>query len=234
MTVQNGFSIIRYDGTGSLAGFATAFEYIAAADVTVVIRNKTSGLVSSRTGGGTHYDMDSPHTAGTVGTVTFTSGNEPEKDETIVILRNVSITQATNYVENEAFNATLHEDGLDKLTMIAQQISEDISRIPKVPVWSTDSPPAAGAVNRVERIFVAKLDSAADGSGTYLWSQQVPDTGAATWDENATDGKDEEDYGRAREFEGCTTTASGTIVTMYIIEDSNSDLTARFAVPGTC
>lgn len=232
MTVQNAFSVMRYDGNGSQTEFPTVFEFIAAADITVLVHNKTSGLTATKAlgAGATQYQVLGG--SGSNGTVTM--GTEPNKDEILVILRDVALTQTTDYVENESFNAALHEDGLDRLTMIAQQLGEDIGRTSRVPVWSTDSPPAAAAVNRVERIFVAKLDSAADGSGTYAWSQQVPNTGAATWAENTTDGKDESDYGRAREFEGCTTTASGTIVTMYIIEDSNSDLTARFAVPGTC
>jgi hypothetical protein len=64
--------------------------------------------------------------------VTFTTGNVPASGETVVILRKLTLTQATDYVANDPFPAESHEDALDRLTMIAQQHDEAIGRALKV------------------------------------------------------------------------------------------------------
>ena len=232
MTIQHPDSVKRYRGNGSTAEFPTFFEYNVSGDIDVLVHGETTGVTSTKTDG-VHYNMDSPHTAGTAGTVTFVSGQEPEADEIVVILRDVDITQTIDYVENDAFDAANHEDALDKLTMIAQQLAEDVGRISKVPVWSNASPPAVADVRRVDRIVAAKLSDTADGSASHAWDQVTPDSGAATW-QILGGGLNDTGEGRARELEGCTDQSSGTVVVMMMIEDSNGDLSARFYAPGAC
>ena len=52
----------------------------------------------------------------------------PTASERISILRNVPSTQTTHYVPNDPFPAASHENALDKLTMIVQQLSEVLDR----------------------------------------------------------------------------------------------------------
>lgn len=55
----------------------------------------------------------------------------------IVLLREMSLDQATDYVENDPFPADAHEDVADKLTMIIQQFEEKLGRAIKLAVTST-------------------------------------------------------------------------------------------------
>jgi hypothetical protein len=230
MTIANTKSFSRYLGDGSKTAFATGFEFLSSdgGDITVKVHNLTT-LATDAKEISTHYTVTGG--SGAAGTVTM--GTAPAKDEMLVLQRTIALTQLTDYVENEAFNATLHEDGLDKLTMIVQQLSDLADRTPQVPIWSTASPPAAAATVRVDRMFPAELLSAADSSGTYTWEQVTPDNGANTWD--TTDGGAASGtFGRAREFEGCATASLGTIVAMMLVEDSDNDLVPKFIVGGTC
>jgi len=52
----------------------------------------------------------------------------PSSDYKLIILRNVPMTQETDYIANDPFPAESHEKGLDKLTMLVQQLSEKITR----------------------------------------------------------------------------------------------------------
>lgn len=66
------------------------------------------------------------------GTLTTIATNMLVGDK-ITIRRDISITQLTNYVYNDKFPAEVHERALDKLTMITQQQSEEISRSIQLP-----------------------------------------------------------------------------------------------------
>jgi len=71
----------------------------------------------------------------------------------LVIAREMELTQETDYTENDPFPAETHENALDKLTMIAQQLDEKIGRNLTVPI--TDSEPG-------------NLPNATDRAGNFL------------------------------------------------------------------
>mgnify|MGYP001370446264 CR=1 FL=1 len=58
----------------------------------------------------------------------------PTAGTVITIIRQLALTQETNYVENDPFPAEAHEDALDKLTMITQQLGEITDRCIRLPV----------------------------------------------------------------------------------------------------
>jgi hypothetical protein len=62
------------------------------------------------------------------GNVVFNAGTIPIADAIVTIIRTVPMTQAVDYVENEKFPANTHEQALDKLTMLVQQLEEQYSR----------------------------------------------------------------------------------------------------------
>lgn len=68
-------------------------------------------------------------------TVTFSS--VPTANSTIRISRTTPATQLVDYVAQSAFNAETHENALDKLTLIAQELREDFDRAIKAPAGST-------------------------------------------------------------------------------------------------
>lgn len=57
----------------------------------------------------------------------------PTRGSRIAILRNIPITQETDIQNNTPFYPEVIEAALDKLTMIAQQLAEEVSRCAQVP-----------------------------------------------------------------------------------------------------
>jgi hypothetical protein len=70
------------------------------------------------------------------GTVTLLAGPPGSAYKTI-IKRIMDLTQETDYVEGDPFPAESHEDALDKLTMITQQLDEEIDRCLKLDTSQT-------------------------------------------------------------------------------------------------
>ena len=87
--------------------------------------------------------------------MTFTTGNTPASGETVVIQRELALTQGTDYVENDPFPAESHEDALDRLTFITQQQQEEIDRAIKASVTNTISSTefAISASDRAKKIL---------------------------------------------------------------------------------
>ena len=129
MTVSTTTNRASYSGNGSTAAFAYGFKIFADADLTVIIRS-SAGVETTKTLT-THYTVSGAGTD-SGGNVTFTSGNIPASGETVVILRKLTLTQGTDYVANDPFPAESHEDALDRLTMITQQLDEAVGRSLKV------------------------------------------------------------------------------------------------------
>tara|TARA_R100000655_G_scaffold6558_4_gene18694 strand:+ start:2338 stop:4476 length:2139 start_codon:yes stop_codon:yes gene_type:complete len=123
MTVSSTTTRNSYSGNGSTTTFAYGFKIFADADLTVILRASTGAeTVQSLT---THYTVTNAGNA-SGGNVVF--GSAPASGVTVVIRRNMGITQATDYVANDPFPAATHEDALDRLTFISQQMQEEIDR----------------------------------------------------------------------------------------------------------
>ncbi|MCP4472058.1 MAG: hypothetical protein GY815_15515, partial [Gammaproteobacteria bacterium] len=66
------------------------------------------------------------------GSVTFDAA--PANDVNVNIRREVEADQETDYSQYDAFPEETHENALDKLTMLVQELEETVSRIPQLPV----------------------------------------------------------------------------------------------------
>ena len=75
----------------------------------------------------------------------------PANNAQIVIMREVPLTQETDYRENEVLPAETLERNFDKLTLITQQLAEESNRAVKVSMFS-DTDPSALA-NEVEVLY---------------------------------------------------------------------------------
>lgn len=138
MTVSSITTKVSASGDGSTAGFNYTFKIFADSEMQVIIRS-SAGVETTKTLT-THYTVSGAgNDSG--GTVTFTSGNIPASGETVVLRRNLALTQGTDYVENDPFPAESHEDGLDRLTMITQGIQEELDRTFKVSKTTTINTP---------------------------------------------------------------------------------------------
>ena len=173
MTVSTTTNRASYSGNGTNDTFAYAFKIFADADLTVIIR-ATDGTETTKTLT-THYTVTGAGTD-SGGNVVFTSGNIPTATETVVILRQLYLTQCTDYVANDPFPAESHEDALDRLTMITQQLDEAVGRSLKVSQTNViaTSEFTVGASDRANKIL------SFDTSGDLTVTEGKVDTVTAT------------------------------------------------------
>lgn len=117
MTVPSQIARDEQSGNGSTTVFTVPFRILEAAHL--LVTTTFNGVITIET-------LDSDYTVSNVGqaqtTVTFDEA--PPTGTTITFRRNVPVTQETDYVPNDPFPAQSHEDALDKLTMIAQQLND--------------------------------------------------------------------------------------------------------------
>ena len=130
MTVSSTTTKRSASGDGSNDTFSYNFKIFDDDDITVIIRTDSTGAETTKTKT-THYTVTGVGSA-SGGNVVFTSGNIPASGETVVLLRTTARTQLTDYVANDPFPAATHDDALDKLTFIVQELEEEIGRAIKV------------------------------------------------------------------------------------------------------
>jgi hypothetical protein len=136
MTVSTTTTKNSAAGNGSTTAFTYSFVIIASTELDVYIRTDATGVEVLKTED-THYTVSGVGSA-SGGTVTFTGGNIPASGETVVLLRDTPLTQATAYVENDPFPSAAHEDALDKLTHQVQELQEEVDRSLKASKTVTD------------------------------------------------------------------------------------------------
>lgn len=117
MTVSTTNTRIAYTGNGSTTAFAFPYPFLSGTDLKVY-KNGTLQTIT------THYTVSGG--AGSSGTVTFLTA--PVSGNSIVILRDPTMTQLLDYIANDAFPAESHEQGLDRLTMISQRLADRMDR----------------------------------------------------------------------------------------------------------
>jgi hypothetical protein len=165
MTVSSSTTKVSYSANGSTHSFAYTFKIFADADLTVVVRSAT-GTETTQTLN-THYVVTGAASE-SGGNVLFkyntgtssddhysTSDYRPASGTTVVIKRNLTLTQGTDYVENDPFASTDHENALDRLTFITQGIQEELDRALKLSVTNTMTSPefTASATDRASKVL---------------------------------------------------------------------------------
>ena len=164
MTVSSTTTKNSYSGNGSTTTFAYGFKIFADADLTVILRSSTGvETVQSLT---TNYTVTNAGNA-SGGNVVFSSA--PASGVTVVIRRNMALTQSTDYVANDPFPAATHEDALDRLTFISQQMQEEVDRTIKLSRTNTMTSTefTVGATDRASKVL------AFDSSGELSVTQEL-------------------------------------------------------------
>lgn len=138
MTVSSEQAKVQYVGDGVTTSFVVPFYFLEDAHLAVyTLSGTTETLLSDPTD---YTVVGAGVSSG--GTVEFVVA--PIDGITITIVRDVEITQETDYIPNDPFPADSHEDAVDKLTMICQQLEDAISRAIRLRVSitgiSTDLP----------------------------------------------------------------------------------------------
>ncbi len=126
MTISSTTTKNSYSGNASTTAFAYSFFIPASTDIQVIVRSSTgTETVKAEGTGSANYSISGVGSA-SGGTVTFVTA--PASGETVVLRRNTAKTQATDYVANDPFPAETHESALDKLTIIGQDLQEQVDR----------------------------------------------------------------------------------------------------------
>lgn len=123
MTVSTTTSRVGYNGNSVTTVFAVPFRFLENTDLIVT-------LVDA-------FEAQSVQVLNTDYTVTgagddaggsITMATAPASGERLIIVREVPLTQETDYISGDPFPAETHERALDKLTMITQRLESLIGR----------------------------------------------------------------------------------------------------------
>lgn len=131
MTITNQKVAEFYAGNGSSTNFAITQKFQSNTEIQVYLTtalNVTSLLVLN-----THYTLTGGNPATTVVMVTA-----PAVGETLTIKRNTAKTQTADYQGNSRFPAETHEEALDKIVQMVQEVNYELSRTFKVPLSDED------------------------------------------------------------------------------------------------
>lgn len=180
MTVAVQQRRVQYAGDGATTLFAVPYRFAAPGDLLVL---RVAGGVETHMQLNVHYTVmgggDAPS-----GTVIFNA--PPAAGSGIVILRQTARTQETTYVPNDPFPAKVHEAAIDKLTMIAQEMGDELARAVLVPESDPQRgamvlPPASERAGQFLAFGAAGQPVAATGGGgdSGLRSDLAADDGAA-------------------------------------------------------
>ena len=137
MTISTALKRVVQVGTGSTNVFYFNGVVQGVNDLAVYTVITATGVQTLQTRGGAGtYDYTLTINPATK-FATITLNNNLPSTHKIVILRGIALTQVVDYVEGDPFAAETHEDALDKLTLIAAQLQEQLDRSVKVVETST-------------------------------------------------------------------------------------------------
>jgi hypothetical protein len=133
MTLATENRRVQYDGNGSTTEFAFSNRFDADGDLVVVLTS-AAGTDTTQTIT-THYTVAGAGEA-TGGTVTMLTA--PASGETLTIYRDLDLVQSADLTNQEAYYLSALEACLDKLTMMVQQVEEEVSRCVKREITSSE------------------------------------------------------------------------------------------------
>lgn len=131
MTVSSELSRKTFTGDAVTTSFATSpMVFFDAEDLVVYVVTTATGAVVSTLTLDTHYTVSGGD--GAVGTVSLAGGSSPygapTAAQTLVIQRDLALTQGADFVQNDGSDAEVAEDAHDRIMMIAQQLDTRIER----------------------------------------------------------------------------------------------------------
>jgi hypothetical protein len=140
MTVASTTNRKSFSGDGVTTSFGTSpVVFYESTDLVVEVYS-SAGVATTLTEG-TQYTVSGGSTTGATGTVNLAGGTSPygapAVGTTLLIRRVLPLVQEADFVNNDINDAEVSETALDKLTMIAQQISETSGRGVAIPAVET-------------------------------------------------------------------------------------------------
>ena len=248
MTVSTTSTLVSLSGNGSTHSFAFNFKIFADGDLKVIVKN-AAGVATTKTIE-THYIITGTG-AESGGNVLFkfntgttsdshysVADNRPAAGETVFIKRDLDLTQSTDYVENDPFSSTDHENALDRLTMASQQLQEQINRkvgvsettliIPALPdpiadrvvgVWNSDGSAIEIGPTAADIAAASSNATAAAGSATAAAGSASSASTSAT---SATTSKN----AAATSASGASTSATASAASAALISAGTASTTS--------
>ncbi len=132
MTVSSTQSRKDYAGDGATTQFTVPYFFIENADIVATLRS-TGGAETTWTEG-TEYTLTGAGvpSGGTLTAVSTGTDFTPQSGETLVIKRKEQFTQPSDFAVAGALPSETIEEGYDRAVMLAQQLSEDLGRTPRL------------------------------------------------------------------------------------------------------
>jgi hypothetical protein len=212
MTISSTTVKVSYSGNSSTTVFAYTFKILDDDEIQVIIRSSDgTETIKTKT---THYTVSGVGSAGG-GNITFLTA--PVTGQTVVLKRNTTKTQETDYVANDPFPANSHEEALDRVMMVAQEIQEELQRSIKLSKTNTMTSTEfnVGAADRANKIL------AFDTNGEISVTQELG-TNRGSWSAGVTfNGRDIVKDGSNNNVYLCNTTHTSTGTTPI---SSNADV----------
>jgi hypothetical protein len=169
LTIATTLNRVTYNGDGTTLIFAYPFEIFLAGDLQVYDIVNATGVATLQTLG-VNYTVSGAGLP-TGGNVTMTVA--PASGHTLLIIRVEPLTQASSLPANDKFPTSTVEAALDKLTMLAQQLSEVDSRCLKLALTSLYSnltlpDPVASMLLRWKTDLSGLENATVTGQGTIV------------------------------------------------------------------
>jgi hypothetical protein len=191
MTVSATKSRKEYAGDGSTTSFATnPVVFFDAADLTVYVVTTATGVVAATLVLNTDYTVSGGD--GSTGTVDLSTGSDPygapSALQTLVIVRELGITQASNLVNNDGSDAEVVEKAFDRLTMIAQELNARLDRA--FTLADSDVSGASTVIPTPVANTIIGWNSDGDALQNYVAADIAPDILVSTFMETLLDDVD--------------------------------------------
>ena len=179
MTVSTTIIKNSHSANGTQHSFAYGFKIFVNGDLDVIIRSSTgtetvktldTDYIVTNAGNDSGGNVLFKFNTGTSSDAHFSSSDKrPQNGETVILRRGLDITQSTDYVANDPFPAESHEDALDRLTLISQELQEELGRSIKLSRTNTMTSTefTVGATDRASKIL------AFDSSGEIAVTQEL-------------------------------------------------------------
>lgn len=127
MTIDSSTAVATYNGDNSTTVFAYPFRILAEGHVLVQLKDANDVYTTQAIT--TDYTVSGVGSS-SGGNITFITA--PASTETVILTRAMPFTQDTDYTANDLFPAEAHEEALDELTMMCQQLKEEVGRCIRV------------------------------------------------------------------------------------------------------
>lgn len=121
-----------YQGNGLTATFAIPFDYETSSEVKVYLRDETTTTNITET-------LQSSPSQYSISGSNIVMVSAPTSTQKLLIIRVNPITQTMIYNNSGPFLATDHEDSMDRMVRMIQELNEKVNRCLKAPITSSPS-----------------------------------------------------------------------------------------------